>query len=235
MKRFIAAALAAALCVGLAGCGSADSSSKADASPAQNSTADAAPAQNSTADAAPAQDSTADAPAAASGVTEPDLMGFFFSGKGKNYLGMNLSDLNADFGGVFDESHAVEYDKSFGQATYSLGEVDAILGGKAKFGGKLPVTLTIYFDGERITKFLYKIEEGSVDSAAVCHSISDALQERLPSDYKGEYDYKPAGKDSARFANDVNGYVFEVKHMSLDDTGYPVMFTMESYKDKYGQ
>ena len=219
MKRIIASVLALAVCAALAGCGSSDSST-------------AAGGTSSTA--AAAASSTAEAPASTA-VKEVDFMSSFLGGSGKNYLGMNLADLNADTGSEYDENHAADFDKDYGQATYSLGEVDSILGGRVKFGGKLPVSITLFFDGDRIKKVLYKIEEGSVDSAAVCKSISDVLKNGLPSEYKGEFDYKSGGKDSARFASDVNGYVFEVKHFSLDDTGYPVHFSLESYKDKYGQ
>ena len=239
MKRLLASLLAAVLCAGaLAGCGSSGSSSKADTSKAAAGASSSAGTETdtSTADAGDAETSkSAEAPAASSGVKEVDFMDSFLGGSGKNYLGMNLADLNADTGNGYDEAHATEFDKSFGQATYSLGEVDSILGGRAKFGGKLPVTITLFLDGDRIKKVLYKIEEGSVDSAAVCKSIAEVLKNGLPADYKGEYDYKSGGKDSARFTNDVNGYVFEVKHFSLDDSGYPVHFTLESYKDKYGQ
>lgn len=219
MKRFIASALAVLVCAGLlAGCGDkTDSSSKASAAPSADSRA-----------------SAQETPAAAQAVQETDFMSYFLGGGGKNYLGMNLADLNKDTGDAFAEKNAVEFDKDFGQATYSLGELDALFCGRAKFGGKLPVSCTLFLDGDRIKEIMFTIEEGSVKSADVCKSISDCLKNGLPKDYKGEYDYKPAGKDSARYANTVDGYVFEVKHSSLDDTGYPVKFSMESYKDKYG-
>lgn len=217
MKRIIAGALAVLICGAAAGCGSSDAGSSAESDTASQAVSEAA-----------------EAPAAGA-VKEADFMSSFLGGDGKNYLGMSLADLNADTGNAFDEQNALDFDKDFGQATYDLGQLDSLLCGRASFGGSLPVTLTICFDGDRITKFLYKIDEGAVDSAAVCKSIAEVLKNGLPADYNGEYDYKSAGKDSARFANDVNGYVFEVKHFSLDDTGYPVYFTLESYKDKYGQ
>ena len=226
MKRSSAVVLAGLLAAGmLAGCGDSASSSKTDTAAAANSA-------SSKADTAVSE---AAAPAATA-VKEVDFMSPFLGGSGTNYLSMNLADLNKDTGDAFAEANASEFDKSFGQATYSLGELDSVFCGRAKFGGKLPVSCTLYLDGDRIKQIMFTIDEGdgSVKSADVCKSISECLKASLPKDYNGEYDYKPAGKDSARFANTVDGYVFEVKHSSLDDTGYPVRFTMESYKDKYG-
>ncbi len=168
---------------------------------------------------------------------ETDLMQCFLTSEGTNYLGMTLDEFNAAAGGGYTEENSVEYDLGYNYAKFYYGELDSIFCGRAKLPEKLPVycMLTLKDDG-RIKKFTYYIEQGETDhsSAEVSDSIARCLAASLPEDYNAEYDVIQLGKGSARFANTADGYVFTVEHNDLDGSGFPVLMSLESYKDKYG-
>ena len=80
----------------------------------------------------------------------------------------------------------------------------------------------------------YSVEETDADSKVISDALTEYLKTSLPSDYMIETNYPLGGKNSARFGNTVDGYVFSVWHFDDDGTGYPVKFSLETYKDKYG-
>ena len=168
-------------------------------------------------------------------IKETDFMSFIFDEGGTNYLHMTLDELNAAEDNAYTEDNALEYDPDFGYVVYDLGELDSLFCGRAKLGGKLPVHCQLNLKDDKIIKISYAIEEAEgVDVKEVCKSLAECLAGALPEDYNAEYDRKPEGKDSAVFANTVDGYVFTVKHSDLDDNGYPVIMSIETYKDRYG-
>lgn len=169
-------------------------------------------------------------------VEETDFMACFLGGGETNYLGLTLDEFNSLTGNIYNEENAVEYDLDFGQLTYSLGDLDSIFCGRAKFDKAYPVTCIISIKDNKVKEIFYHIgdDDSQGDPGAVCKVIADCLAENLPEDYNGEYDYPVGGADSARFANSVDGYVFSVCHSNVGGSDYPVTFSLESYKDKYG-
>ena len=170
-------------------------------------------------------------------IEETDFMAFILDGGDTNYLHMTIDELNAATGDSYIEENSIDYDMSMDYATYSYGELDSLFCGRVKFDDKLPVECTLSFRDGKIVCITYSIEKGDteVDPKSVSDSIAACLAEKLPEDYNAEYDRQPEGKDSAVFANTVDGYVFTVKHFDLDGSGFPVKFSLETYKDKYRQ
>ncbi len=183
-----------------------------------------------------------DKPATAEEIKEPeikvldetDFMECFLTDGGTNYLGMTIDEFNEKTDNVYVEKNAVEYDMDYDYAKYSYGELDSLFCGRAKFDVKLPVTVQFTYGDGKIKKITYIIDQGDVAAKSVSDSLSACLNANLPEDYKAEYDRPAQGKDSAVFANTVDGYVFTVEHVDLDGSGYPVKMSLESYKDKYG-
>lgn len=165
-------------------------------------------------------------------IDETDFMSFIFEEDGTNYLHMTLDELNEKTGNAYVGENALEYDMDYDYATYDYGELDGLFCGRAKFDCKLPVRCQLNLTDGKITKITYIIDEGDADVKSVCESLSACLKDNLPEDYNAEYDRMPQGKDSAVFANTVDGYVFEVRHDQ--DDGYPAKMSIETYKDRYG-
>ena len=214
MKKLITAVLAASLVMGaLTACADENSSSKSE-------TRNAA--------------SRAAQPAAKQGCEDADFFEFYYTGSAEDFLGKTIDEINAATGDKFTEANASEYDLEYGCA-YDLGEVESISDGRIALGGKYPVELVLSFgDDGKLNKILYKINEGAGDSKAVSDALIKSLEDNAPEGYTGEYEPRALGKNSAWFAKDVDGYVFTVRHMDADDSGYPVYFSAETYKDKYG-
>lgn len=168
-------------------------------------------------------------------IEETDFMSFIFEDGGENYLRLTLDELNQKTDNAYTEANAKEYDLDYDYAIFDYGELDGIFCGRAKFEKKLPVECQLTVKDNKILKITYTINEGDgVDAKSVSDSIAKCLADSLPEDYNAEYDRKPEGKDSAVFANTVDGYVFTVKHNDIDGSGYPVLMSLETYKDKYG-
>ncbi|MBQ4363135.1 MAG: hypothetical protein II782_03930 [Oscillospiraceae bacterium] len=168
-------------------------------------------------------------------VQEADFMGCFLGGDTSvNYLGMSLEEFNNATGNVYTEENALEYDKDFGYAKFSFGGLDGLFCGRAPFGKQMDVSFSITFKDDRIKEMRYIVEGDDDDPDKVVQAIADELRKDLPEGYFEEDDAPIMGKGSMRFAKDVDGYVFSVWKSKVGDSEYPVFFTFESYKDKYG-
>ncbi len=171
---------------------------------------------------------------AAAGAEDADFFEFYYTGAAEDFLGKTIDEINSATGDKFTEKKASEYDLKYG-CSYDLGETDSVSGGRIKLDAKHPVELVLSFgDDGKLKEILYKINESASDPKAVSDALIKSLEDNLPEGYTGEYDPRALGKDSAWFAKDTDGYVFTVRHMDVDDSGYPVYFSAETYKDKYG-
>ena len=167
---------------------------------------------------------------------ETDFLGFILGGNDTQYLHMTLDELNEVTGGVYTEENAKEFDMDYDYAMFSFGELTGLFCDRTEFCGKLPVDCKLGFKDDKIVNITYYIYPGNetIDSASISDILAEYLAEKLPEDYHGEYDRQPEGKNSAVFANTVDGFVFTIKHMDIDGSGYPVLLKFETYKDKYG-
>ena len=215
MRKTISAVLAVCLAVGaLAGCAEESSSSE---TVKQTKAADA---KSAVLTAVAAEDF--------------DFMEFHYAGSGEDMLGKSVDELNSATGNKFTEDTAKEYDLKYG-CVYDLGTVDSISAGRISLGAKYPCTLNLNFnDDGKLVKISYYIEKGDTEAKTVSDVLIKSLEDNLPEGYEGEYEPRALGKDSAWFGKDVDGYVYTVKHFDPDDSGYPVVFIIETYKDKYG-
>ena len=207
--------LAAALAVSMTSCGSKTAETEIDTTAEESSEAETLVPEEKT-------------------VPDTDFIEFCLTGSGTDYLGLSIDDFNEKTGNKYIEQNALEYEPDFGYATFSLGEVSSVLNGKAGLGGEFPVTLTLSYKDGKVICVTYSVEETDADSKVISDALTEYLKTSLPSDYMIETDYPLGGKNSARFGNTVDGYVFSVWHFDDEGTGYPVKFSLETFKDKYG-
>ena len=215
MRRIAALLAAAFLAVSMTSCGSKTAETETDTTAEESSEAETLVPEEKT-------------------VPDTDFIEFCLTGSGTDYFGLSIDDFNEKTGNKYIEQNALEYEPDFGYATFSLGEVSSVLNGRAELGGEFPVTLTLSYKDGRVICVTYSVEKTEADPVTVSDALTEFLSSSLPSDYKGEFDYPLGGKKSARFGNTTDGYVFSVWHFDDEGTGYPVKFSLETYKDKYG-